>query len=128
MTILVEVSPGELIDKLTILEVKLDRMSEEAKLANVQREHDLVKRTLQANVRETPELAALKAELKDINLTLWQIEDDIRECERAKDFGESFVNLARSVYRTNDRRSAVKRRINDLLNSVIVEEKSYSAY
>ena len=128
MTILIQVSPGELIDKMTILEVKLDHMSDPAKLANVRREHDMIKQTFRDNVADTPTLAKLIVELKATNLALWTIEDDIRDHERKGNFGESFVALARSVYRTNDQRSALKRRINVLLDSAIVEEKSYSNY
>jgi uncharacterized protein DUF6165 len=113
---------------MTILEVKLDHMSDPAKLANVRREHDMIKQTFRDNVADTPTLAKLIVELKATNLALWTIEDDIRDHERKGNFGESFVALARSVYRTNDQRSAIKRRINVLLDSAIVEEKSYSNY
>jgi arginine deiminase len=128
MTILIQVSPGELIDKMTILEVKLDRMSDPAKLANVRREHDMIMQTFRENVADTTALAKLIAELKAANLALWTIEDDIRDHERKGDFGDSFVALARSIYRINDERAAIKRRINVLLDSAIVEEKSYSNY
>jgi Family of unknown function (DUF6165) len=128
MTILIQVSPGELIDKMTILEVKLDHMSDPAKLANVRREHDMIAQTFCENVADTPALAKLIVELKAANLALWTIEDDIRDHERKGDFGESFVSLARSIYRINDERAAIKRRINVLLDSAIVEEKSYSNY
>jgi arginine deiminase len=128
MTILIQVSPGELIDKMTILEVKLDRMSDPAKLTNVRREHDMIRQTFRENVAETPALAKLIAELKAANLALWTIEDDIRDHERKGDFGDSVVALARSIYRINDERAAIKRRINVLLDSAIVEEKSYSNY
>ena len=128
MTILIQVSPGELIDKLTILEVKLDHMSDPAKLANVRREHDMIKQTLRENVADTPALAKLIAELKATNLALWTIEDLIRNHEREGNFGDSFVQLARSIYRINDERAAIKRRINVLLDSAIVEEKSYANY
>jgi hypothetical protein len=128
MTILIQVSPGELIDKMTILEVKLDHISDPAKLVNIRREHDMIKQTFRDNVADTPTLAKLIAELKAANLALWTIEDDIRDHERNRDFGESFIALARSVYRINDERAAIKRRINVLLDSAIVEEKSYSDY
>ncbi|WP_422033502.1 DUF6165 family protein [Reyranella sp.] len=126
--ILVEISPGELIDKLTILEIKLDRIGDAAKLANVRREYEPLKETLRKGYPETTELAALTTELKRINQALWDIEDDIRDCERASDFGDLFIKLARSVYRTNDERAAVKHRINTLLGSAIIEEKSYAKY
>ena len=128
MTILVQVSPGELIDKMTILEVKLEQMSDPVKLANVRREHDMITRTFREHITDTPALAKLIAALKTTNMALWTIEDDIRAHERKGDFGKSFVRLARAVYRTNDERAAIKRRINVLLDSAIVEEKSYSDY
>jgi len=128
MTILIEVSPGELIDKLTILEIKLDNISDPTQLSNVGHEHQLLSAVRRSNVTESAELAGLTANLKEVNLRLWKLEDDIRDHERNGDFGASFVQLARSVYRTNDARAALKRRINHLLQSAIVEEKSYSSY
>jgi hypothetical protein len=128
MSIRIEVAPGEIIDKLTILEIKRERIGDEAKRKNVSYEWDVLTRDLMAAVPATPELDALRAKLKEINLKLWVIEDDIRDCERAKDFGPKFVELARAVYFTNDERAAVKRQINELLNSAIIEEKSYAAY
>jgi hypothetical protein len=128
MSIRIEVAPGEIIDKLTILEIKRERIGDEAKRKNVSYEWDVLTRDLVAAVPATPELDALRAKLKEINLTLWVIEDDIRDCERARDFGPKFVQLARAVYVTNDQRAAVKRQINELLNSAIIEEKSYAAY
>lgn len=127
-TITVEVAPGELIDKITILAIKLERMDDPAKLENVRAEHDTLAAALDAAVAPSAELDALAAELKAINETLWEIEDEIRDCERAKDFSPRFVELARSVYFTNDRRSDVKRKINTLLGSRLVEEKSYTSY
>jgi len=128
MSVLVPVSWGEIIDKITILEIKAERLTDAAKLANVTRELDEL---VQVREREFPAhagLAALSAELKAINEALWVIEDDIRDCERAKDFGAKFVELARAVYVTNDQRAAVKRKVNDLLGSTLVEEKSYAPY
>jgi hypothetical protein len=128
MSLRIEVAPGEIIDKLTILEIKRERIADEAKRKNVAYEWDVLTRDLVAGVPSTPELEALRMKLKEINLKLWVIEDDIRDCERAKDFGPKFVELARAVYVTNDERAAVKRQINELLNSAIIEEKSYAAY
>ncbi|OJX68109.1 DUF6165 family protein [Magnetospirillum sp. 64-120] len=128
MSVLVPVSWGEIIDKITILEIKAERLSDAAKLANVTKE---LNELVAVREREFPAhvpLAALSAELKAINEKLWVIEDDIRECERAKDFGAKFVELARAVYFTNDERAAVKRKVNDLLGSALVEEKSYAPY
>lgn len=125
---MVEVAPGELIDKITILEIKLKNIEDEAKLANVRREYEVLMETYRANIEETDALRALIDELRDANAKLWEIEDDIRDLERAKDFGDAFIALARSVYRSNDRRAAMKREINELLNSTILEEKSYAEY
>ena len=128
MKLLVEVAPGELIDKITILEIKLQKMKDEAKLANVRREYEILMETFHANIEETEELRSLIDALRAANQKIWDIEDEIRDLERAKNFGDQFVAVARSVYRSNDRRAATKRRINELLNSVIIEEKSYSDY
>ncbi len=125
---IVEVAPGELIDKITILEIKLGRITDEAKLKNVRIEWETLTRARDEAVSRSPEMDALTADLKSINEELWVIEDDIRDCERNKDFGDTFVKLARAVYVTNDRRADVKRKINELLGSRIVEEKSYAAY
>lgn len=122
MTLLAPVSWGELIDKITILEIKAARIADPAKLANVRRE-------LQAltAVRDTQGTApvGLADELRQVNEQLWDIEDLIRECEQRSDFGAAFVELARSVYKTNDRRAALKRKINDAMGSELVEVKSY---
>lgn len=122
------VSVGELADKVTILEIKAERIADPVKRTNVGRELDQLAATLAPLMAAEPGIAPLKAELKAVNETLWQIEDDIRDCERKGDFGETFVKLARAVYRTNDRRAALKRAIDDLVGSEIVEEKSYAAY
>jgi len=128
MSIKIEVAPGEIIDKLTILEIKRERIGDEAKRRNVAHEWDVLTRDLDVAVKKTLQLDVLRAKLKEINLRLWVIEDDIRDCERAKDFGPKFVELARAVYITNDERALVKRQINELLGSSIMEEKSYAAY
>lgn len=127
-TITVEVAPGELIDKITILEIKLERMTDPAKLRNVRIEWETLVAARDQAVPPSAEMDRLTGELKAINEQLWVIEDDIRDCERDKDFGPRFVELARAVYVTNDRRAEVKRAINQLLGSRIVEEKSYAAY
>ena len=124
----VPVSAGELVDKVTILEIKSDRISDAGKLANVRRELAGLSAITDPMLKANAGLAPLKASLKSINETLWTIEDDIRDCERAKDFGAKFIELARNVYRINDRRAAVKREIDKLLGSEITEEKSYQAY
>lgn len=127
-SILVETAPGELIDKITILELKRQHVADSAKLANVEFELRLLTRTLNDAVASSSELQRLTAELKAVNARLWQIEDDIRDCERVQDFGSKFIQLARAVYHENDKRAAFKRQINVLLGSQIVEEKSYKDY
>ncbi|MGB0670449.1 MAG: DUF6165 family protein [Rhodospirillales bacterium] len=126
--ITVEVAPGELIDKITILAIKLERMTDADKLANVTIEHDTLTKALAAAVAPSADLDRLTTALKAVNETLWDVEDDIRDCERDKNFGERFIELARAVYHTNDKRAALKKEINILLGSRIVEEKSYAAY
>lgn len=126
-SITVEIAPGELIDKLTILRIKAARIADPAKVANVVIERDLLAACWHS-LPGTDALNDLVEELTAINGALWQIEDDIRDCERSEDFGPKFIELARSVYKTNDRRAAVKRTINEALGSTIIEEKSYSAY
>lgn len=124
----VPISVGELVDKVTILEIKSEQIPEAGKQANIRREFDALERVLKPLLTATPALADLKAELRSINETLWRIEDDIRDCERRRDFGDRFIELARSVYQTNDRRAATKRRIDELTGSDLVEEKSYASY
>ena len=124
----VEVSAGELVDKITILEIKAERIADPDKLANVHRELRSLTATRREALPRSQELDDLTAELRRINERLWEIEDNIRDCERKSDFGERFIELARAVYRTNDRRAAAKRRINELLGSELVEEKDYADY
>jgi len=124
--ILVPTAPGELIDKLTILRLKEERISDPAKVVNVRIEKAALMQTADAHVQSSAELDTLWEELYAINADLWVIEDDIRDCEMAKDFGEKFIRLARAVYITNDRRADVKKKINLLLGSNIIEEKSYA--
>ena len=124
----VEVSPGELIDKITILEIKAERVVEPAKLQNIRVELATLTASRDKAIVSNDRLAELTAELKAINAALWEIEDDLRECERTGDFGPRFVELARSVYRQNDRRSEAKRKINELLGSKLIEEKAYKRY
>ena len=125
----VEVSNGELLDKLTILELKLTNITNVQKLSNIQKEHnELSPLADQLFDSYGEELKNLYKKLTEINSELWTIEDDIRECERNKDFGSDFVSLARAVYFTNDKRSDVKKAINLLTDSGFVEEKSYEDY
>lgn len=124
----VEVAPGELIDKITILEIKTERIIDPDKLANVGVELEVLNQACAAAVENSSRLEELTKDLKTINEELWEIEDDIRDCERDGDFTQRFIELARAVYKTNDRRAATKRAINDHLGSRIVEEKSYADY
>ena len=126
--ITVEISPGELLDKISILEIKSERIGEPAKLANIRHELALLRGTVPDRLATDAAITKLMRELKTINETLWDIEDEIRDCEARKEFGETFVQLARSVYLTNDRRAELKREINTLCGSAIVEEKSYKQY
>jgi tetratricopeptide (TPR) repeat protein/post-segregation antitoxin (ccd killing protein) len=122
----IEIAPSELIDKITILEIKRERIADQAKVANVRTELDMLSAARDRAIRTSPPLDVLTAELKKTNEALWQIEDAIRVCERNHDFGPTFVELARSVYRDNDRRADLKRQINTLLGSKLIEEKSYA--
>ena len=124
----VPISPGELVDKITILEIKKEFIKNDNKLKNINHEYDLLMQIYTTQISETDGISELKNKLKEINLELWKIEDDIRDCERQKSFSDTFIELARSVYFTNDRRSKVKLEINLLLNSNLVEEKSYKDY
>jgi hypothetical protein len=124
---LVPVAWGELIDKLTILEIKRERLTAPKALQSVGLEYSALQRVLGENGKELP-LRHLRAKLRAINEQLWEVEDLLREHEAAKDFGDVFVSLARSVYRLNDERAAIKRAISVQLNSAFVEEKSYASY
>lgn len=126
---LVPVSIGELVDKITILELKQRHIGDPAKRANVDAECAALQEVLAPLlVGATPGVGPAIDRLRVINAKLWQVEDDIRDCEREQDFGPRFVALARSVYVTNDERAAVKRELNQLLGSRLVEEKSYRPY
>jgi Family of unknown function (DUF6165) len=128
MAIQVPVSWGEVIDKITILEIKNERLVDAAKLLNVRKELGLLVAIRDREFANHPALQELSARLKDINLVLWDVEDYIRDCERAKDFGPKFIELARAVYVHNDERAQLKRQINQVLGSDLVEEKSYAPY
>lgn len=123
----VPVSFGELLDKLSILQIKSERITDAAKLANVQREMQALQRTWQAHPASARDIAGLLAELKAVNEKLWDIEDAVRLKERDQAFDAEFVALARSVYQNNDERARIKKAINLALGSGYVEEKSYRA-
>ena len=124
----VPVSPGELVDKITILEIKAERITDAEKLRNVNIELDLLTRTWEAASVEADEVLSLRETLKGINEALWDIEDQIRAKESSQEFDQEFIDLARSVYVQNDQRAAAKKQINVLLGSKIKEEKSYVEY
>ena len=130
MPLLIPASVGELIDKITILEIKQQRIADAAKQLNISRELQALMAVVEEQELGYPSgaLAELGQQLSAVNQQLWDIEDDIRECERQADFGTRFVELARAVYHRNDERAALKRRINEQCGSELVEEKSYAAY
>jgi hypothetical protein len=117
-----------LIDKITILEIKAERFTDATKRNNVVAELSMLRARRDQAVPQSPQLDALGAQLKTVNERIWELEDSIRDCERRADFGPDFVAVARSIYRTNDERAAVKRQINVALASDLIEEKSYAAY
>ena len=126
--ILVPVSPGELLDKITILRIKSERMSDAAKLANVRHELGLLERSWRAAVPAGVDLGAEERALAAVNAKLWDVEDRLREREDERRFDADFIELARAVYINNDERAAIKKRINVAVGSLLVEEKSYRRY
>jgi hypothetical protein len=126
--LLVPISAGELLDKITILRIKSARLRDTDKLANVRYELNLLEQTWRRTLPNDPDVLADEAELQRVNAQLWEIEDRIREHEAQQRFDAQFIELARSVYLCNDERAAIKHRINRKLNSAIVEEKSYQPY
>jgi hypothetical protein len=126
--ILAPISVGELIDKITILRIKRERIHAASARANIDRELDRLREIRAGSSLDLADLAALEEELFRVNGRLWDVEDEVRSLEQSGDFGERFIELARSVYRLNDQRSMLKRRINEVTGSAIVEEKSYRTY
>ena len=124
----VPIAVGELIDKITILEIKIARFHDETKLANAKTELTLLCQRRATSVAADAALVAIEARLKVVNERIWDLEDAIRGCERRQDFGSTFVSTARSIYRANDERAALKREINLATGSQLIEEKSYTAY
>lgn len=121
----IEVSNGEIIDKLTIVQIKLERITDDAKLANLRREYDMLKEAAASIISQDDPLYTA---LYEVNCSLWDIEDRIRDLERKKDFGQEFISTAREVYFNNDKRSEIKREINLKTASGLIEEKSYEKY
>ena len=128
MQLQVPVSVGEVLDKITILQIKLAHISDAAKRVNIQNELDALLPLVASDTFTTDQMKGLIAELKAVNELLWKIEDDIREKEAAKNFNAEFIRLARSVYITNDKRAEIKKKINLATGSDLVEEKSYESY
>jgi hypothetical protein len=128
MLLNVQTAPGEFLDRLTILEIKSERITDPAKLANVRRELALLRSTWDASPLAARGMPEAVAELRRVNEALWEVEDRLRALEAGKRFDSEFVELARSVYRTNDRRAAIKRELNVALGSELIEEKSYTEY
>ena len=126
--LLVPVSPSELLDKMTILEIKSERIDDSKKVVNVRHELELLSKIWSNSVKEDKAIANLRQQLKTINEKLWEIEDDIRNEEQQNRFGKKFIELARAVYVTNDKRAQIKKDINLYLGSEIIEEKSYKDY
>lgn len=123
----VEISDGELLDKISILQIKLERISDESKLTNIRTEYEALTE-IGVKLLEDSQVFALYSKVKEVNEALWDLEDDIRMKEKAKLFDEEFIRLAREIYRTNDKRAEVKKEINLLTGSLFVEEKSYEQY
>ena len=126
--ILTEISAGELLDKITILEIKLVKIKDKKSLLEINKEYESLKKTKNSNIKLTKNLENLIIQLKEINLKLWNIEDKTRICEKNKDFGQTFIDLARSVYLNNDKRANIKSEINKILGSNIREIKQYANY
>ena len=126
--ILTEISAGELLDKISILEIKLDKIKNKNSREEINKEYNLLEDAKNSNIDVTETVQQLFNEIKEVNLNLWNIEDNIRICEKNKDFGKKFIDLARSVYLTNDKRSKIKAKINETLGSNIIEIKQYADY
>lgn len=124
----IEVSPGELFDRISILEIKQERIKAAEQIINIRYELGRLHEAQSRYPKFAADIDRLRVRLKSVNETLWDIEDEIRACEAAQTFGPRFIELARSVYRENDRRAGIKREINNLLGSAIIEEKSYTPY
>ena len=126
--ILSEISAGELLDKISILEIKLEKIKDKADQEEINKEYKILKEVQNSSLEVTGKLKTLFKEIKEINLNLWNIEDKLRICEKNKDFGQTFIELARGVYLNNDKRSKIKFEINNILDSNIREIKQYANY
>jgi len=126
--ILSEISAGELLDKISILEIKLERIKDKNNLEEINKEYKILKNAQNSNINFTDKIKKLFNEIKEVNTNLWDIENNLRFCEKNKDFGEKFTELARGVYLNNDKRSRIKLEINKILGSNIREIKQYVSY
>ena len=126
--ILSEISAGELLDKISILEIKLEKIKDKADQEEINKEYKILKEVQNSSIKITEKLKTLFKEIKEVNLNLWNIEDKLRVCEKNKDFGQTFIELARGVYLNNDKRSKIKSEINKILGSNIREIKQYANY
>ena len=126
--ILTEISPGELLDKISILEIKLKQITDKNSLEQVKKEYKILKETQNSSIELTGRIKELFDSIKEVNLVLWRIEDDVRLCEKNKDFGKNFIELARAIYFNNAKRSDIKSEINKTLRSNINEVKQYVNY
>ena len=126
--ILSEISAGELIDKISILEIKLEKIKNKASQDEINKEYNILKEVQNSSIEMTEKLKTLLKEIKEVNINLWNIEDKLRICEKNKDFGQTFIALARGVYLNNDKRSKIKSEINKILGSNIKEIKQYVDY
>jgi adenine C2-methylase RlmN of 23S rRNA A2503 and tRNA A37 len=126
--ILSEISAGELLDKISILEIKLEKIKDKADQEEINKEYKILKEVQNSSLEMTEKLKTLLKEIKEVNLNLWNIEDKLRICEKNKDFGQTFIELARGVYLNNDKRSKIKLEINNILDSNIREIKQYANY
>jgi len=126
--ILSEISAGELLDKISILEIKLEKVKDKTNLEEINKEYKILKEVQSSSIEVTEKLKILFQEIKEVNLNLWNVEDKLRICEKNKDFGQNFIKLARDVYLNNDKRSKIKSKINEVLGSNIKEIKQYVDY
>ena len=126
--ILSEISPGELLDKISILEIKLEKITDKNNLDEVKKEYNILKIAQSSSIELTDKIKYLFNAIKEVNLVLWIIEDEIRVCEKNNDFGKNFIKLARGVYLNNDKRAKIKSEINKILGSNIIEIKQYVNY
>ena len=126
--ILTEISAGELLDKISILEIKLEKIKDKENLQEINKEYKSLNVSKKSHLKVTPDIQNLISQLKDVNMKLWSIEDEKRICEKNKDFSDKFIELSRNVYKNNDKRAKIKSEINKLLGSNIKEVKKYSHY